>query len=342
MKIDKKIISWIILTMLLWIWVWFWYKTYENKNINNWAPIISSNTSTWEIENEETWTWNINENIKNEKEFVLIYWLPGSAIMQNLLISLYDIESWEMTYFPYSYYVDEIWSKKDTALAYLSWDEIKDFFISKWVNVKDYIELDRDIIFNLFVSTMNNPEDEYLIKFKTLDGNEKEFPIKTKEMLYKIASTDNLSNFANLENVQNSILYLLRNNEFFNEYLWEKFNWELYNWNLSSLTEKINYLDKKIISMKSVLIDKDYQMLNSIINWTIEEYKENNKKMEIEENSIEETWTWISEEIKIEKMSMSDKLKALREKNSQTNSIVNEENKDWLSSLKKKLLENRK
>jgi len=324
--LKKNLIIWLIISFLFSIWSWFWYNYYKIKNekpiiakidIENWkdSKIIKNNWNNKKDDSKELKKW---------KKYILLSWLPLSAKIQSTLIVLYDIEDKTFNYFPFNYYVDKYKDKKDTGLWYLEGEEILDFFKNKWLNVIDFIEFDKDIVYKLFIENMNNDDEKYIINYITKDWEKKSIPIPSKEWFFELLAKMNTSNFQNLENLQHQFILLLKDKGFLKEYIdWNIENTNLYQqWKLLSLTEK-NF-PKKLINGKTLSVDENYDYLNALINWTVSDYiikrkKEIKEIKEIKEDPIIKKKKTLKEKIaelkSKKKKSLKEKLLEQRNKN---------------------------
>ena len=323
-KLNK---DFLVITILLFLfslsfWFWFNYKILSSSTDEKQIAKVTSSTKTWSI--EENWEKNeVKINDKRDK-YVLLSWLPGSPVIKNTLIVLYNIEDKTFNYFPYDYHIAKYKEKTDTSLGYLTWEEIMDYFIKNNLNIIDFIEFDRDIVFQLFIENMNVDDEKYIINIVYENWDKKKIIIPSKEWFYQLLAKEHLSNFQNLENLQHQFLLLLKNKNFLDEYItWEISNKSLYQKNkMLSISEK-NF-EKKYINRKNLSFDENNEYLKALANDAISKYVEENKikNDEIKQNKIDN-------EIP-EKKTLKEKISELKAKKKET------------LSLKEKILEQRK
>lgn len=351
MKLSKFWIYLILILFIIWLGGWYWIKSYLKKLTPTSTPIvkkiesktetttttttkkdkdIKETTSTEEIDAETTitdtsittWDKEIKNIPKSKYSYILISWLSASLNLQNTLVALYNTELKNITYLPYDYYIEEYESQKDISIWNLSIDQIRDYLTSKWITIIDQVNIDQDVIFDLFTSIMS--WDEYVITYEDEKWQEIDIPIKTKAHLYNLISKDNLNQYKNLEQLHNTILNLLIKN---NITIWQVFKTpEEINFtkdtlykigDFGSITEK--WFEKKQINWKFFLVDNNHKYLEALISWDFTNYKKylEEKKKEKESESITNSIT------EVKKETLQEKLERLKkEKNATINSTT--------------------
>ena len=327
-NINKKtlIITIVLFLFSLSLWFWFNYKISSSPNEKQIVKVTNP-----------TKTGSIEENLEKDEEkiidkrdkYILLSWLPRTAIIKNTLIALYNIEDKTLNYFPYNYHISKYKEKTDTSLGYLSWEEIMDYFRKNNLNIIDFIEFDKDTVFQLFIENMNVDDEKYIINIVYENWDKKKIIIPSKEWFYQLLAKEHLSNFQNLENLQHQFLLLLKNKNFLDEYItWEISNKSLYQKNkMLSISEK--HFETKFINSKNLSFDENNEYLKALANDTISEYVKENK-IKIDKILNEKKEQDKIDNKKTKKKTLKEKIAELKEKRKKT------------LSLKEKILEQRK
>lgn len=335
-KFSKFGIILIVILFFVGLWVWKAVKVVTStSNVN--TPIvteeITNESQITETDNEEDITSD-DELVSdtNKPEYILISGIPASYKVQSLLIWLYNIQDNYITYLPYNYYIWEYNWEQDMSLGYLTTSELRTFFTEKWLNIIDELEVDRDVIFDLFTNTM--AWDEYSIKY--IDENNKELNviIKSKAHLFNLLSKDNLNKEKNLEQLYNTLIWLLVENnlsfsevfpevtespfteeklyqtDLFESVTWKKFKKEQINWKFFLVDTDENYLNALVendLSLYQEYLDSIPEETEPVVETKKETLQEKLERLRQEKMKVQEP----------EKESLSEKLKRLREKKNQ-------------------------
>lgn len=160
------------------------------------------NTSDTEVTGDKT----------SKDIYVLISGLPPSYDLQDVLIGLYNLSSQEITYFPYDYYIWEFNGKKNVSLGNLDPSQLKNYFVSQGVQIKDQVIVDSEMVADLFTKVMSGKD--YELTWLNEKNQKVKIVVKTSPHLFNIMAKDNLNRFVVLEQLHNQLIKLLvENNE---------------------------------------------------------------------------------------------------------------------------------
>jgi len=345
-KISRRLWIIILISLIWWVWAWVSWKFinwsyFPSKKIVKVkvtpTPKIESDTGT--LVNENTWSWEVLKSNLSKDKYYLISWISASYDLQSVLVWLYNLRTKEISYLPYDYYIWKFNWKEDRSLWYLSSEELRTFFIWKWINIKDTIKIDRSIIFDLFTNTMS--VDDYIITYIWKDGKKVEIPIKNKAQLLNLLWKDNLNNFWILEQLDTKIINLLvKNNitisDYFNKDSLDKLtdgdllNYETIRKSKNYLTIESKKFKKEQINSILFSVDKDFKYLLDLKTnnfWDYYKYLQSENKIDtvktkdiVKKETLRERIQRLKKTVK--KETLREKIQRLRKENLKKNKLI--------------------